>query len=105
MASPSSSRKSYPAAFKLSVVNYSEAINEETGVENGNRAAARRFNVDESMVRRWRNDKIVLKALPTRKRASRGKQPKWPELEKKLKNWIVAERALKRKVAFTHFRV
>ena len=39
-------RKSYHLKFKQSVIKYAE--------ENSNREAGRKFSVDESMVRRWR---------------------------------------------------
>ncbi|TWW69274.1 hypothetical protein D4764_18G0000800, partial [Takifugu flavidus] len=39
-------RHAYEAYFKLRAIEYA--------AENGNRAAARHFNVNESMVRKWR---------------------------------------------------
>ncbi|TWW64327.1 hypothetical protein D4764_03G0013350, partial [Takifugu flavidus] len=39
-------RHAYEAYFKLQAIEYA--------AENGNRAAARHFNVNESMVRKWR---------------------------------------------------
>ncbi|TWW62659.1 hypothetical protein D4764_04G0013060 [Takifugu flavidus] len=39
-------RHAYEAYFKLQAIEYT--------AENGNRAAARHFNVNESMVRKWR---------------------------------------------------
>ena len=42
-------RRSYTAVFKLQVISYAE--------EHGNRAAGRKFDVDESNVRKWRRNK------------------------------------------------
>ena len=44
------SRKSYSIEHKLTVVAHAEKI--------GNRAAAREFEVDESMVRYWRKKRL-----------------------------------------------
>ena len=39
-------RHAYDAEFKLKAISHA--------VEHGNRAAAREFNINESMVRKWR---------------------------------------------------
>uniref|UniRef100_A0A914D9N8 DDE-1 domain-containing protein n=1 Tax=Acrobeloides nanus TaxID=290746 RepID=A0A914D9N8_9BILA len=90
-------RKSYTAEFKLKVVKFAEKVDENTGKENGNRAAGREYGVTDMMVGRWRKDKAVLKAMPQKKRASRRMDPKWPVLERRLKKWVLDERAKKRK--------
>ncbi|XP_071482518.1 uncharacterized protein [Diadema antillarum] len=76
----SMTRRSFTAAFKLSVFAYAEKF--------GNRAAGRRFGVNESTIRRWRGDKALLESMPKYKKASRGKVARWPALEKKLLKWV-----------------
>lgn len=62
--------KSYTAEFKLKVIRYAEQINNKTGRENGNHAAANLFDVNESMVRSWRKKKsFILKATKRTRRA------------------------------------
>ena len=50
------------------------------------------FNVSEKNVREWRKRKEELLETPAQKRAKRGKRPRWPEMEKKLKEWILMMR-------------
>ena len=75
-----SSRISYTARFKLTVVTYA--------LEKGNREAARQFQVDEKNVRRWRSQQEKLKGLRRDQRAARYCPVKFSELEKELKEWI-----------------
>ena len=61
--------------FKLQVISYAE--------EHGNRAAGRKFDVDESNVRKWRKNKEDIKKMPSMKKARRGKRgPKILNLKK-----------------------
>ncbi|TWW62526.1 hypothetical protein D4764_04G0011730 [Takifugu flavidus] len=46
-------RRAYDAEFKLKAISHA--------VEHGNRAAAREFNVNESMVRKWRKQQDDLR--------------------------------------------
>jgi transposase-like protein len=46
-------RKSYTAAFKLEAVAYAK--------ENGNRATARHFSINEKMVRNWHKQEDELR--------------------------------------------
>ena len=48
-------RRSYTAVFKLQVISYAE--------EHGNRAAGRKFDVDESNVRKWKRNLLNLQNL------------------------------------------
>ena len=66
--------RSYTAVFKLQVISYAK--------EHGNRAAGRKFDVDESNVRKWRRNKEDIKKMPSMKKARRGKKAQHPELEK-----------------------
>ncbi|OOZ66168.1 hypothetical protein BOW47_12420, partial [Solemya velum gill symbiont] len=56
-------RSSYDAAFKLKAVEFAE--------ENGNRAAGRKFDISEKLVRDWRKQKEELLEMPKTKRARR----------------------------------
>uniref|UniRef100_K7FLM3 HTH CENPB-type domain-containing protein n=1 Tax=Pelodiscus sinensis TaxID=13735 RepID=K7FLM3_PELSI len=69
-------RKSYTADFKLSIVTYAK--------ENGNRAAGKRFSVNEKSVHEWRKEEAETEKLNPHKRARRGKKAKWQNLEVKL---------------------
>ena len=78
-------RTSYTASFKLAVCSYAE--------EFGNRAAGRKYDLDEKNVRRWRQNKTTLKSMPSKKRAMRSGKARWPELEEQLLAWVVEKRA------------
>uniref|UniRef100_K7G812 HTH CENPB-type domain-containing protein n=1 Tax=Pelodiscus sinensis TaxID=13735 RepID=K7G812_PELSI len=77
-------RKSYTADFKLYVVTYSK--------DNGNRAAGRKYSMNEKSVWEWRKEEAELENLHPRKRAQRGKKAKWPNLEENLLKWICEHR-------------
>ena len=79
-----SSRISYTARFKLTVVT--------CALEKGNREAARQFQIDEKNVRRWRSEQEKLKGLRRDQRAAHYCSAKFPELEKELKEWIDEKR-------------
>jgi transposase-like protein len=87
-----SKRKSYTADFKLKVIDFAET--------NGNRAAGREYNVDETFIRDWKKLKTSLKYMNRNKRANRGKIAQWPELEE-LKNWIVERRRVEKRQVST----
>ena len=70
--------------LKLRVVGYA--------VEHGNRAAGKKFAVDESCVRRWRIQREKLAKTPKFKRANRSGVPAFPDLEKELACWIKEKR-------------
>ena len=84
MNSKGSSRISYTARFKLTVVT--------CALEKGNREAARQFQIDEKNVRRWQSQQEKLKGLCRDLRAARYCSAKFPELEKELKEWIDEKR-------------
>ena len=77
-------RSAYDAGFKLKVVEYAES--------NNNSKAGREFGVSEKLVRDWRKAKETLMDMPKTKRARRGKQAAYPELEKDLLQWISTQR-------------
>uniref|UniRef100_K7GDI2 HTH CENPB-type domain-containing protein n=1 Tax=Pelodiscus sinensis TaxID=13735 RepID=K7GDI2_PELSI len=77
-------RKSYTANFKLCVVAFAK--------DNGNRAAGRKYSVNEKSVREWRKEEAELEKLHPRKRARRGQKAKWPKLEGNLLRWVLTQR-------------
>ena len=79
-----SRRKQYPAAFKLEVIKAAE--------ETNNCAAAREFSVSEKLVRDWRKISYKLNNMSKRKCAQRTGVVKFPELEKKLVEWLLQNR-------------
>jgi hypothetical protein len=47
----------------------------------GNRAAGRQYAISETLVRDWRMNQDTIKEMQRKKRARRGKDALWPELE------------------------
>ena len=80
-------KRSHEASFKLKVVEYAE--------KESNRAAGRKYGVNEKQVREWRKKKQQLIALPPKKKRLEGggKKPLIPEIEEKLEEWIEHLRA------------
>ena len=80
-----SRRMSFRTDYKLKVIRYAEEI-------NNNYEAGRKFGVDESNVRRWRNDP-TLQSMPKSKKARRGpKTGQNPEMEEALLEWFDGRR-------------
>uniref|UniRef100_A0AAR2J5P4 HTH CENPB-type domain-containing protein n=1 Tax=Pygocentrus nattereri TaxID=42514 RepID=A0AAR2J5P4_PYGNA len=79
-----SKRKSYSADYKLQVVKYA--------AENGNRAAERKFGVTEKLVRDWRKAEVSLTAMKKTKKANRGLKARWPQLEERVRTWVLEQR-------------
>lgn len=78
-------RRAYEAQFKLQVI--------EHALVNSNRAAGRHFNISESMVRKWRKQESRLRQVRKTKRSFRGQKARWPELEDRLAQWVLEQRA------------
>ena len=76
----SSQRKSYEAAFKLKVIEFSK--------ENTIHATARKFDITTKMVRDWKKKEDVFKKIPRKKRAMRSGTAHWPILEENVSNMI-----------------
>ena len=77
-------RKSYTAAFKL------DAIQE--ALKTSNMAAARKVGTSEVNIRYWRKQEELLKTLNQKTRRARFNfLPKFPELEKRVRDWILLE--------------
>lgn len=75
-------RRLYGVAFKLRVVAYAEAV-------NNNNATGRHFGIPEKSVREWVKQKKVLEQMPKTKKTLRGGKPSNPKLEKVLADWII----------------
>ncbi|XP_013880698.1 uncharacterized protein LOC106529748 [Austrofundulus limnaeus] len=90
-------RHAYNAEFKLKAISHA--------VEHGNRAAAREFNINESMVRKWRKQEDELRQVKKTKQSFRGNKARWPQLEDKLKQWVVEQRAASRSVSTITIRL
>ena len=71
-------------------VSYTARFN--TAVEHGNRAAGKKFAVDESCVSRWRVQREKLTNTPKLKRANQRGAALFPDLEKELACWIKERR-------------
>ena len=57
-----------------------------------NSAASRKFGIDEKLVQDWRRKIDNIKSLPKTKCADRGRKCQWPELEKKVVEWVEENR-------------
>ena len=84
MPSLKRARQSFTFEYKLKVIARADEI--------GNRAAAREFEIDESMIRYWQKKKDVMTKLPKRQRTCRTGIAKFPALERTLKEWIISLR-------------
>uniref|UniRef100_A0A8C7X5T2 HTH CENPB-type domain-containing protein n=1 Tax=Oryzias sinensis TaxID=183150 RepID=A0A8C7X5T2_9TELE len=94
---PPAKRHAYEAQFKLQVISYAE--------EHGNRAAARKFNINESMVRNWRKLENKLRQVKKTQLSFRGNKARWPELEDRLVRWINDQRTAGRNVSTVTIRL
>ncbi|XP_043994868.1 uncharacterized protein LOC122843844 isoform X1 [Gambusia affinis] len=90
-------RTAYDAAFKLKAI--------DLAVLEGNRAAAHKLGVNESMIRRWRRQQVELKECPKTRKAFRGHESRWPELEDVLEDWVNTQRAGGRGVSNLQIRL
>ena len=75
----------YSASFKLQVVKFASD-------NSNNSAASRKFGINEKLVRDWRRKIDNVKSLPKTKCADRGRKCQWPELEKKVVEWVEENR-------------
>lgn len=90
-------RKSYSASFKLEAIKYSQI--------HGTSSAAAYFEVNDSLIRRWRSEKLKLERLPGNKRACRYKIPKALEIEDEIYTWIIKKRQNNRAVKVKDIRI
>ncbi|KAF4794406.1 pogo transposable element with KRAB domain-like protein [Turdus rufiventris] len=90
-------RVAYDADFKLKAINHAK--------EHGNRSASREFNINESMVRKWRKQEDDLCLAKKTKKSFRGNKAKWPQLEDRLERWISEQRAAGRSFSGVAVRI
>ncbi len=90
-------RKSYSADYKLQVVKFA--------AENSNRAAERKFGVSEKLVRDWRKVEATLSAMKKTKKANRGLKARWPQLEERVHQWVLEQRAAGRGLSTVQLRL
>ena len=90
-------RNAYDAAFKLKAI--------DLAVGKGNRAAARELGLNESMIRRWKQQHEELTQCKKTTKAFRGKKSRWPELENELEDWVNTQRADGRGVSTVQIRL
>ena len=94
---PTTSRRSYTAAFKLEAIAYAK--------ENGNRAAGRHYGISEKIVRDWRQTENCLRLTKKSKKADRGNKARWPVLEEKIESWVLEQRASSRGISTIQIRL
>lgn len=68
-------------------------------------AAQRKFGVSEKVIRGWRKQKDVLRQTRKTKKAFRGRTALWPELEDKLEDFVLEQRAACRAVSTVQIRL
>ncbi|KAK6317614.1 hypothetical protein J4Q44_G00130140 [Coregonus suidteri] len=64
-----------------------------------------KFNINESMVRKWRKQEDDLRQVKKTKQSFRGNKARWPQLEDKLEQWVVEQRAASRSVSTVTIRM
>ncbi|KAG0443781.1 hypothetical protein HPB47_014536 [Ixodes persulcatus] len=78
-------RQSFRAEQKLKIISVAEEI--------GNRAAGRKYDVDESCIREWRAQKQDLQSASHDRRSFRGPNTgAYPQIEAKLEEFIEEKR-------------
>jgi len=90
-------RHAYEASLKLKAIEYA--------VAHGNRAGARHFNVNESMVRKWRKQEDALRQVKKNKLSFRGHKARWPQLEDRIEQWVIEQRTASRSVSTVSIRL
>ena len=67
-------RMKYAAEFKRKAVEYA--------LETNNSNAARKFGVNEKLIRDWKKNIDIIREMPSKKCANRGAKCYWPEMER-----------------------
>ena len=81
-AMPKVQRSLYSASEKLKVLQYAKY--------HGQRAAARNFSIDHSMISRWEKQEDKLKSAKGKnRRIGAGRKAQYPEAETSLKMWLI----------------
>ena len=90
-------RHAYEAILKLKAIKYL--------VKHGNRAAVRKFNVNESMLRKRRKQEGALRQVKLNKLSFRGHKARWPQLENRIEQWVIELRTASRSVSTVSIRL
>ena len=90
-------RQSFTFEYKLRVIAQAAEI--------GNRAAAREFEIDESIIRYRKKKRDVMTKLPKRQHTCHTSHAKFPALERTLKDWVVSQRENSRAVTTMMIRL
>lgn len=80
---PVKTRKAYSSGEKLDAVEYAEVT--------GNRQAAKVFAIDESCIRKWRQNKELLIEIHRERGTKRKPNLHWPNIDKALKDWAMEQ--------------
>lgn len=78
-------RYAYEASLKLKAIS--------RAIQLGNRAASREFQINESMVRKWRKQEDELRQVKETRQSFRGNKARWPQLEDTIEQWVIEQRA------------
>ena len=76
-------RHAYGMDFKLKAISH----------------AAREFNINESMIWKWRKQEDDLRQVKKTTQSFRGNNARWPQLEDKIEQWVIEQRAAGRSVS------
>ncbi|KAF4803754.1 hypothetical protein TURU_013266 [Turdus rufiventris] len=90
-------RLAYEADFKLKSVNHAK--------EHGSRSGARKFDINESMVHKWRQQEDGLLLAKKMKESICGNKARRPQLEDRLDRWISQQRAAGRSFSTVAVRI
>ena len=91
-------RRSFSSAKKKEIIEVAHQL--------GNiRKAARRYDINETVIRRWITQEPVIKAMNPNRRALRGGNARYPELESKLYEWVIMQRERELQVSVIRIRL
>ena len=90
-------RHSYEADFKLKDICHA--------VQHWNRAAVKEFNINESMVRKWRRREDDMSQVKKTKQSFRGNKARWPQLDDKIEQWVTEEKTADRGISTVSIRL
>ncbi|KAK7934313.1 hypothetical protein WMY93_005209 [Mugilogobius chulae] len=90
-------RHAYDADLKLKAISHAN--------EHRNRAAVRKYNINESMVRKWRKQEDDLRQAKKTTQSFRGNNTRWPQLEDKIEQWVMEQRAAGRSISTVLIRM
>ena len=69
------------------------------------REAAQQYDINETVIQRWIAKEHVIKAMNPNRKALRGGNAKYPELETKLHEWVIIQRGQQLQVSVIRIRL